>query len=59
MKRKLTYAKDKEAVEQNHDLYCWLHDIPFNSRTVYSCNCSARDQYKQEFDERRKNKKPR
>ena len=51
--RGLKKAKDKEAKEQNHELYCWVHDIPFERRTVNACNCSAKPIFKKEFEKRR------
>lgn len=49
---KLKKAKDAEA--KNHELYCWVHDIPFKRRTLYSCNCPESKEYKENFDKNRK-----
>ena len=51
--RELKEATDKEVKEQDHDLYCWIHDTPFKRRTLYTCNCSAKPTYKKEFEKRR------
>lgn len=45
--RKLTRAKDEEG--RNHELHCWVHDIPFNQRTEASCNCDQKKEYKKNF----------
>jgi len=51
MARKLKKAKDKEA--KNHELHCWIHDTEVNQRTLYTCNCSERENYKSSFAKNR------
>lgn len=51
MKRTLKKATDAEAKE--HELHCWVHDILFFQRTMYSCNCDQRELYQKNFDKNR------
>jgi hypothetical protein len=53
MPKKLDYAKDPEAVEQNHAFHCLVHEVPVERRTLYTCRCHAKERYQKEFNTRR------
>lgn len=53
----MKYEKDKEVKSQKHDEHCWLWVIPFDNRTINSCNCKSQPEYKKQFENNRKQSK--
>jgi len=45
--------QDIEIKNQNHSELCWIHQIPFESRTLNSCSCKEKDNYKKNFHKNR------
>ncbi len=50
----MTYKKDKEVTEQEHEEHCYLWVTSFKIRTKFTCNCDKKKTYKAEFKKRRK-----
>ena len=40
--------------KSDHDDYCWIQDMEQGQTTRYSCNCSRREQWHKEWDEKHK-----
>ena len=39
---------------KDHAPFCYVRMIPFEQRTLHSCNCSEKEKYKKNFDKNRK-----